>query len=276
MRMAEDNRAAIRGALLHLRRDTRLAVAFGGATAGPDALLLSELIGTATDSLRGLTVARGAGLGGKVVALGRAVTVSDYPSASAITHDYDGPVGAEGLRSIVAVPVVVRGSVRAVLYGAARNVGSLGERTVDAAVNSARALEQDLVVSDEVARRLAVLRTAAPDRPTGPEWEEVRQAHAELRLLAQRTGDPELRRELEGIGARLAGHRRPCAALRLTPRELDVLTCVAVGCTNAETGRRLHLRPETVKSYLREAMRKLDVHGRVEAVVAARRAGLLP
>jgi DNA-binding CsgD family transcriptional regulator len=51
---------------------------------------------------------------------------------------------------------------------------------------------------------------------------------------------------------------------------------VASGATNAAAADRLRLRPETVKSYLRSAMRKLGAHTRLEAVVAARRAGLLP
>jgi DNA-binding CsgD family transcriptional regulator len=34
--------------------------------------------------------------------------------------------------------------------------------------------------------------------------------------------------------------------------------------------------PETVKSYLRNAMRKLGTHTRMETVAAARRAGFLP
>jgi DNA-binding CsgD family transcriptional regulator len=70
----------------------------------------------------------------------------------------------------------------------------------------------------------------------------------------------------------------PVAAARpaLTPREVDVLSYVAIGCTNAEAAGRLGLLPETVKSYLRSAMRKLDAHTRLEAVASARRAGLLP
>jgi LuxR family transcriptional regulator, regulator of acetate metabolism len=64
--------------------------------------------------------------------------------------------------------------------------------------------------------------------------------------------------------------------VRLAPREVDVIACVASGATNAVAGERLGLRPETVKSYLRSAMRKLGAHTRLEAVVAARRAGLLP
>ncbi|UPT45525.1 helix-turn-helix transcriptional regulator, partial [Streptomyces sp. WAC00303] len=64
--------------------------------------------------------------------------------------------------------------------------------------------------------------------------------------------------------------------VRLAPREVDVVACVAAGATNAAAAQRLGLRPETVKGYLRSAMRKLGAHTRLEAVVAARRAGLLP
>ncbi|WP_039738412.1 helix-turn-helix domain-containing protein, partial [Saccharomonospora halophila] len=68
----------------------------------------------------------------------------------------------------------------------------------------------------------------------------------------------------------------PDTAEALAPRERDVLAEVARGLTNAEIAERLALRPETVKAYLRSAMRKLDVHSRHHAVAAARRAGLLP
>ncbi|MFC7745146.1 response regulator transcription factor [Nocardiopsis composta] len=55
-----------------------------------------------------------------------------------------------------------------------------------------------------------------------------------------------------------------------------MLTFTALGCTNADTAARLNLRPETVKSYLRSAMRRLGAHTRTEAVAEARRHGLLP
>jgi DNA-binding CsgD family transcriptional regulator len=51
---------------------------------------------------------------------------------------------------------------------------------------------------------------------------------------------------------------------------------VAAGATNAVAAERLGLRAETVKGYLRSAMRRLGAHTRTEAVAAARRAGLLP
>jgi DNA-binding NarL/FixJ family response regulator len=62
----------------------------------------------------------------------------------------------------------------------------------------------------------------------------------------------------------------------LSPRELDVLSQVALGKQNGTVARQLGLTESTVKSYLSSAMRKLKAGSRYEAVVAARRAGLLP
>ncbi|MZD07216.1 helix-turn-helix transcriptional regulator, partial [Streptomyces sp. SID5785] len=91
--------------------------------------------------------------------------------------------------------------------------------------------------------------------------------------------DPALRAELLAVCGRLASAAAPPprqAPVALAPREVDVLACVAAGATNAVAAERLGLRPETVKGYLRSAMRRLGAHTRGEAVVAARRAGLLP
>jgi LuxR family transcriptional regulator, regulator of acetate metabolism len=55
-----------------------------------------------------------------------------------------------------------------------------------------------------------------------------------------------------------------------------VLAQIALGCTNQEAALRLSLGAETVKSYLRQAMSKLDAGTRHEAVARARRYGLLP
>ncbi|MFR9779148.1 response regulator transcription factor [Micromonospora sp. MS34] len=278
-----DDTDQLRAALLTLRRGTGLPVAFGGLVqpGGPGRMTITELAGTTTAALRGLAIHAGAGLGGKALALGLPLRVNDYPLARSISHEYDAPVGTEGLRSVVAVPVVVHRRVRAVLYGAVRQRLSLGDRLVAAAVDVARDLERRLTDTDAARTALATLRTtpAAAD-PAGPEWEQVRQAHAELRGLLRRIDDPELRDRLDAVADRLAGAvarpDRPPAAAPLSPRETDVLACVALGCTNADVAEQLGLRPETVKSYLRSAMRKLGAHTRLEVVVAARRAGLLP
>ncbi|MEU5293249.1 LuxR C-terminal-related transcriptional regulator [Streptomyces umbrinus] len=272
----------LRGALMRLRRTTGLPVAFGGLVEpGRHQVRISELSGTATAALSALAVSSGNGLGGKAVALARPCAVMDYPSSRQISHEYDAAVAAEGLRAILAVPVVVRRRVRGVLYGALRTAQPLGDRTLTAAVEAARDVEQSLVVRDEAQVLLAAAREpeGTPDVTEGAAWERVREAHGALRALAPRVVDPALRAELLAVCATLAPSPGPVPAarrVRLTPRELDVLACVSVGTTNASAGDRLGLRPETVKAYLRSAMRKLGAHTRLEAVVAARRAGLLP
>ncbi|MEW2249648.1 LuxR C-terminal-related transcriptional regulator [Streptomyces sp. NPDC006975] len=296
----------IRGALARLRRGTGLPVAFGGLVdAGHRWIRISELNGNDTAALRSLAVTAGNGLGGKAIALARPCAVVDYSSSQQISHEYDAAVAEEGLRSVLAVPVVVRRRVRGVLYGALRSAQPLGDRVLGAAVAAARDVEQALVVRDEVGELLAVGAAAgaaaagaaraggaaaAAGAGAGAGWEQVREAHAALRALAPRIGDPALRAELLAVcglltpgvaGAGASGGVGAAGAsggvgVALTPREVDVLACVAAGATNAGAGERLGLGVETVKSYLRSAMRKLGAHTRGEAVAAARRAGALP
>ncbi len=91
-----------------------------------------------------------------------------------------------------------------------------------------------------------------------------------------RIADPALRDELLRACGLLATGTGRAPAVRLAPREVDVLACVAAGATNAVAAERLGVGVETVKGYLRSAMRKLGARTRGEAVVTARRAGWLP
>lgn len=106
-----------------------------------------------------------AGLGGRVLITGRPAGVTDYGSACSITHDYDRPVLTEGIRSVVAVPVVVSGAVRAVLYGASRGSAPLGDRAADAVADASRRLAAEPVIRDEVDRRLRLLGAAQGSAP---------------------------------------------------------------------------------------------------------------
>ncbi|MEU6067766.1 MULTISPECIES: helix-turn-helix transcriptional regulator [Streptomyces] len=267
----------IRSALARLRRTTGLPVAFGGLVeSGRPQMRISELSGTNTTALRSLAVTSGNGLGGKAVALARPCAVTDYSSSRQISHEYDAPVAAEGIRSVFAVPVVVRRRVRGVIYGALRTAQPLGDRTLSSAVAVARDVEQALVVRDEARGLLTAARPApAADTDANAAWEQVREAHAALRALAPRITDPQLREELLAACGLLTAPK-PAGGVVLAPRELDVLACVAEGATNAGVADRLGLRPETVKGYLRSSMRKLGAHTRGEAVATARRSGLLP
>ncbi|MEV0641291.1 LuxR C-terminal-related transcriptional regulator [Streptomyces sp. NPDC050619] len=271
----------IRGALLRLRRTTGLPVAFGGLLeGGRRQIRIRELNGTATPALSALAVTSGNGLGGKAVTLARPCAVTDYSCSRQISHEYDAAVAAEGLRSVVAVPVVVRRRVRGVLYGALRDARPLGDRVFSAAVDAARDVEQALVAQDEARELLAATRVEPSSARSAPAdrsaWEQVREAHAALRALAPRITDEALRAELLDACGLLTSGALPSEGVSLAPREVDVLACAAAGATNAGAAQRLGVTAETVKGYLRSAMRKLGAHTRGEAVVAARRAGWLP
>ncbi|WP_286259940.1 helix-turn-helix transcriptional regulator [Streptomyces graminofaciens] len=270
----------MRAALHRMRQATGLPLAFGGLVETDlGHMRISELQGNRTTALSSLAVISGNGLGGKTVALARPCAVTDYSVSRQISHEYDAAVAAEGIRSVLAVPIVVRRRVRGVLYGALRTAQPLGDRTLGMAMEAARDVEQALVVRDEARSLLTAAR--APEEGSAGAWEEVREAHGALRALAPRIDDPALREELLQVCGRLAGAASGPGAEStgpavLAPREVDVLSCVAGGATNAVAAERLGLRPETVKGYLRSAMRKLGAHTRLEAVVEARRAGLLP
>lgn len=274
---------AFRSALRMIRRRAEVPFAFGGQLTDGE-LRLTEFDGALTSGLRRLLIEPGAGLGGRVIAEGRAAVVQDYASASSITHEYDRPVLAEGISSVVAAPVSVRGRVAGILYASVRGSFALGERAAGTVVEVARQLGGELAVRDEVDRRVKIIVTHEENHRSSPDIdvsEEIRALQSELRRIAQAVESTDVRKQLRAASERLAGLQRPATGARhpsspsLSPRELDVLAEVALGCSNAEIAQRLSLTPETVKAYLKTATRKLEVHSRAAAVVAARRFRLL-
>jgi LuxR family transcriptional regulator, regulator of acetate metabolism len=261
---------ALRAELRRVATLGDVPVMFGGEVHG-DTLLISEYLGVRTGGLRGLAVRSNSGLGGASMVAGRPLSVADYRNASSITHDYDGPVLSEGIRSVLAVPVLVDGRARAMLYGAYRSGAPFGGRVAELVVESARRLSDELRIRDEVDRRLRQREAHLAQHGD----EQVREVHAELRRLAV-DAPAGLQERLRELADRLSGTAESPGAPPLTPRELDVLAQVALGCTNVEAGHRLSLKPETVKSYLRSAATKLGTRTRYESVSRARRLRLIP
>ncbi|HWC34701.1 MAG TPA: response regulator transcription factor [Mycobacteriales bacterium] len=82
------------------------------------------------------------------------------------------------------------------------------------------------------------------------------------------------------LGAEVNGNghtsrRNGAEAPDLTQRELQVLTGMAGGKSNAQIGRDLFLSEDTIKTHARRLFRKLEVGDRAEAVAAGFRHGLV-
>jgi DNA-binding CsgD family transcriptional regulator len=267
---------ALRAELRRVALLGEVPVMFGGEVHG-DTLVITEYLGVRTSGLRGLAVRPNSGLGGASMVAARPLSVADYRNAAGITHDYDGPVLSEGIQSVLAVPVLVDGRARAMLYGAYRSGAPFGGRVTDLVLESARKLGEEFRIRDEVDRRLRLRESqAAGHGDGGVDAEQVRAVHAELRRLAGEA-PAGLQERLRVLADKLSGTGDEAAGTApLTRRELDVLAQVALGCTNAEAAQRLSLKTETVKSYLRSAATKLGTRTRYEAVSRARQLHLIP
>ncbi|HJQ46769.1 MAG TPA: LuxR C-terminal-related transcriptional regulator [Amycolatopsis sp.] len=265
-----------------LRAATGVDIAFGGALGtGAHAFAINQTSGTETSALNNLLIREGLGLGGKAMTLRRPVAVRDYHAAGGITHQYDRAVEAERLRAVFAIPVVVGRTTRAVVYGALRGDGAVGEHVLDSAMRSVAAVARDTEVAEEVARRLAEQRSereeATMDQVAAHRLaQRLREAQAEIAAIAEQVADPALRARLDTLNRELREPLDERTACPLTPREIDVLVQVAAGYPNRVVAERLHLLPTTVKAYLQSAMRKLGTANRVATVGAARRLGILP
>lgn len=262
-------------AVSEFARATRFPLSFGGFES-EGITTVTSLSGTRGTSLQGLRVANTRGLGGRAMHEHRPRFTTDYMSSRQFSHDYDREIGAEGIVMLVAVPVLVEGHTRAVLYGGTRGESPPSGSFMRAAAGVASDLAKEIRVQDEVARRIA---ERSHDVVPGNVREELRNSHAELRRIVADVADPGLRERLSALESRLLaiGQGAPLETdVRLTPREGDVLAHAALGATNLEIGRALGLTESTVKSYLKTAMAKLEASTRHAAVAKARSMGFIP
>lgn len=276
-RVKEDE-DAIRSALASLKTATGIPVTMYASVLPDNRLQITQWVGLRTPALQNLIIEPGVGVGGRVVTTRRPVGVSDYTRANVISHELDSVIQDEGMHSIVAVPVIVNREVRGVLYVGVHSPVRLGDKVIEEVTMTARTLEQDLAVN-AASRRTDGVRAGASKQGrlmNGAEWEQIRSTHSKLRMLANRIEQDDIRAELEELCDQMVAPVRVKQTTKLSARELDVLSCVALGHTNVEAAEEMGIGAETVKSYLRSVMRKLGAHTRYEAVNAARRIGALP
>jgi DNA-binding NarL/FixJ family response regulator len=89
----------------------------------------------------------------------------------------------------------------------------------------------------------------------GETWLPRAEMGAVLRLLLE---EREQRRESDRLLA------------ALTPREREILACLADGAGRRDVAERLHLSANTVRTHLQNLMAKLGVHSTLEAVAVTR------
>jgi DNA-binding NarL/FixJ family response regulator len=107
---------------------------------------------------------------------------------------------------------------------------------------------------------------------TGYLLKDTPQEHLVAAVCAAARGETVL---APSVANRLLSRMRTPAPDGLTPREIDVLRCVAEGLTNADIGRKLHIGESTVKTHLLRTFAKLGVDDRTAAVTTAQRNGML-
>ncbi len=149
----------------------------------------------------------------------------------------------------------------------------LAALVVGAGHHAVPAADAELVIADgtvTTTQPLLVL-SDAPDDPAVAGWLPRTLTPAQL--------DAALRAVAAGLIVRLPGVAglEPAEDDRplLTPRELDILSCLGDGLSNKAAARRLGISQHTVKFHLEAIFDKLDANSRAEAVAKGLRRGLI-
>jgi PAS domain S-box-containing protein len=98
-----------------------------------------------------------------------------------------------------------------------------------------------------------------------------RRRRAEISSVTIEGGDP----YQAVFGIAVVGPPRPVSAVHLTKRQSEVLQLLCEGASTDQIAATLHLSTETVRNYVRQVLRALGAHSRLEAVALAHQKGLL-
>lgn len=162
-----DRAVAVRRMVANVPRLVGVDLAWVGDPAGDDRMVLQHSVNSTSGLVEGLVVPVGTGLGGKVLAARRPLWVSDYCASPDISDHFKTHANTEGIKAMIAVPIVTGQQLLGVLYGANRQDTEFGDRataaleqiagrTAAAQVVSERARHAAEVAVHEERRRLAL------------------------------------------------------------------------------------------------------------------------
>ena len=301
--MLLDRHAALDGLVAAVPQATGTDVGFVGVPDGEDRIVLLHRAGAATPALNHLVVPAGWGLAGRVMDSRRPHWVRDYLTADSIAHieRVDSSVAAEGVRAILAVPILHQGRLLGVLYAGQRTVTSFDGRTVDAVLAAAnraatavtiaeRARHHAEVAVQEERRRLALELHDSVGAMLFAIGAGVRGLGGEPAL------EPEVRSRLAAIerqaGEAAATLRLSLQTLSAPPEELALGVALRCDCRAFEERTGLLARvillsevpplragaTRALADSVREALLNVEKHARARSVivtVSAQRGGVL-
>ncbi|MCF7549317.1 GAF domain-containing protein [Pseudonocardia sp. WMMC193] len=252
--------------------------------------VLRHLDGHRTPALRALQIPPGHGLTGKVFGLGRTEWVDDYFATARITHTFDTQIADEGIRRLLAVPVVADGRTLGVLAVGVRSDGAFGSV----------AAQHAGTIADEIARAVEVADRARAAREAAVHAERSRLA-AELHdsvgallfaigsgmagLVESSSADPVLRARLEQLRGQAVeastALRDSMRTLRASPTALELAVALRADCTafTERTGTPAELvmlddnlaldptRRDIAVTAVREALHNVEKHAGAHGVV---------
>jgi LuxR family transcriptional regulator, regulator of acetate metabolism len=269
-----DDGELLRRAARNLRVRGGISVVFGGLR-DERGIRVTTAYGAATAKLTTITVKPGRGLGGRSWSSGQPQAVSDYARATGITHEFDPQILGEGIISLAVAPVIVRGRIAGLLYAGYRSEQRRAD-DLDMLGHEVSEIAQELLVRDLVDERIRAMQVLDTRPVNGDDRPDLSELASRLRLLAAETTDSRTAGELRQLLTLLVPGSAPPQDRHLTIRQVDVLSLVALGLTNERIASSLGLSLLTVKSYLRSTMARLDAQTRYQAVIEARRLGILP
>jgi DNA-binding CsgD family transcriptional regulator len=266
-----DGLELLRRAGRNLRTQGQIPVVFGGLR-DERGIRVTITNGAQTANLTTIFIRPDRGLGGRSWSSGQPQAVADYARSTGITHDFDYQILGEGIVGLAVAPIIVRGRVTGLLYGGYRSeLRRAGD--LDLLGHEASRVAQELLVRDLVDERVRAMRVRETLPAAGLAHPDLSELFARLRQVAARTTDPRTAHELRELLDLRSDSEQD---RQLTTRQVDVLALVALGLTNERIAASLGLSSLTVKSYLRAAMARLGARTRYEAVIEARRLGILP